>query len=189
MSENCCEHDSLENFPQEAEMAKKNEEKSNEIAEKSQESEVSRLSEELRASNDRFLRLAADFENFKRISAREHANGLKFANEGLILNLLPMLDNLEQAITMGKRAENNKDLIIGLEMVHKQMIEALAKYGVDFFSAMNEKFDPIRHEAVSEREDNESEPGTVIEEFQKGCMLYGRLIRAARVTVAKKAKE
>lgn len=146
-----------------------------------------KLTAELKETHDRLLRVAAEFENFKKISQREHTNGLKFANESLILSLLPVMDNLEQAVRAGKTADSSKDLLIGVEMVLKQLCDTLQKYGVEFFNAQGENFDPSRHEAIGERDDD-STAGTVLEQLCSGCLLNGRLLRPARVIVsAKKA--
>ena len=146
-----------------------------------------KLASELTATNDRLLRLAAEFDNFKKISARERMQSIKFANEGLIVNLLPIMDNLEQAVKAGKKTKEAQDLLVGVEMVLKQMVEALSKAGVEFFSSEGLPFDPNRHEAVCEQEASDVEEGTVVQEFQKGCLFNGRLLRASRVAVAKKS--
>lgn len=146
-----------------------------------------KLTAELKETHDRLLRVAAEFENYKKIAQREQINSVKFANENLIVNMLPVIDNLEQAISVGKKANSSKDLIVGIEMVLKQLCDSLEKFGVEFFSAVGENFDPARHEALSEREDESVDPGVVIEQFQKGCLLNGRLLRAARVVVSKKS--
>ncbi len=142
-----------------------------------------KLTLELKETNDRLLRVAAEFDNFKKISQREHLASLKFANEGLILNLLPVIDNLSAAIKSGKTTDSAKDLVLGVEMVLKQLSDALQKYGVEFFDAQGESFDPSRHEAIGEREDD-SNPGTILEQLCSGCLLHGRLLRPARVIVA-----
>ncbi|MCA9508682.1 MAG: nucleotide exchange factor GrpE [Myxococcales bacterium] len=147
-----------------------------------------KLTAELKQTHEKLLRVAAEFENYKKISQREQMNSIKFANENLVLNLLPVMDNLEQAVTAAKKSDNAKDVVIGVEMVLKQMSEVLEKFGVQFFSTHGENFDPARHEALSEREDDNVEPGTVVEQLQKGCLLNGRLLRAARVVVSKKSE-
>lgn len=154
-------------------------------------SEQDKLADELLESKDRFLRLAAEFENFKKITIRERANSLKFANENLVMSILPVMDNLEQAVIAGKNSEIGaaRDLLVGVDMVLKQLIESLQKFGVEFFSALGLPFDPSRHEAVCEIEDDQVAVGTVVQEYQKGCLLNGRLIRPARVAVAKKSSK
>jgi molecular chaperone GrpE len=148
-----------------------------------------KLADELKQTNDRLMRLAAEFDNFKKISARENANSLKFANENLIASILPILDNLEQAVSAGRSLDqaSAKNLLIGVEMVLKQMIEVLQKFGVEFYASEGQPFDPARHEAVAEEEKDGVEPGTVVSEYQKGYLLHGRLLRPARVTVSKRA--
>lgn len=149
-----------------------------------------KLSDELKETTDRLLRLGAEFENFKKISARESANSIKFANENLINSFLPVLDHLEQAVAAGRSLDQDaaKNLLIGVDMVLKQMIEVLQKFGVEFFSAKGKPFDPKLHEAMGEQSDDTVEPGTVITEYQRGVLLHGRLLRPARVLVAKKAE-
>lgn len=154
----------------------------------SEKSQEERLQEELLETKDRFLRLAADFENYKKIVQREQANSVRFANESLITSLLPIMDNLEQAIISQKKSgDSNNDILIGVEMVLKQLTEALVKFGVEIVSAKGLPFNPAQAEALCELEDDSVPPGTVVTEYQKAYFLHGRLLRAARVAVAKKS--
>jgi molecular chaperone GrpE len=150
-----------------------------------------KLSDELKDTKDRYLRLAAEFENYKKSSAKERINSIKFANEQLILSLLPTLDNLEQAVAAGQKLdqEGAKNLLVGVSMVLKQLTETLEKFGVEFYSARGQTFDPTRHEAVSEEVRDDMPAGMVVTEFQRGYFLNGRLLRAARVSVSKKKTE
>jgi molecular chaperone GrpE len=145
------------------------------------------LKDELLNIKDRYLRLAADFENYKKIIQREQQNNIKYANENLIIALLPIIDSLEQAIIMAKKSSDSKsDVLVGVEMVLKQLLDLFKKFGVEVFSAQGMPFDPARHEALSEQEaDDKVNSGTVIVEYQKGYLLNGRLLRPARVAVAK----
>lgn len=148
-----------------------------------------KLKAELTEAKDRLLRLMADFENYKKIAQREQQNSIKFANENLILSLLPVIDNLEQAIIACKKSgDANNSVLIGVEMVFKQLVDVLGKVGIELFSALNQPFDPSRHEAMGEQEDASVEAGTVITEYQKGYLFHGRLLRPARVVIAKKPK-
>lgn len=146
-----------------------------------------KLTLELKETHDKLLRLAAEFENYKKISQREQLNSLKFANENIVLSLLPIIDNLEQAVAAGKKSDSAKDLVVGVEMVLKHFSDSLEKYGVEFINVLGQPFDPNRQEAIGEREDDQVEAGTVVEQMQKGCLLHGRLIRPARVIVSKRA--
>lgn len=202
MTDNHIEQDAAMNLDDELCMSKKHEPKQDISEDESPapadappalpaEAEISaeeKLKVELDQAKDRFLRLAAEFDNFKKISKREQLNSLKFANESLISSLLPIIDNLEQAVIAGKIADESKtSVLIGVEMVLKQLIDALQKFGVEMFSAKGQAFDPARHEAVSEQEDDSVREGTVVIEYQKGYLLNGRLLRPARVVVAKKS--
>jgi molecular chaperone GrpE len=139
---------------------------------------------ELLETKDRLLRIAADFDNYKKTAQREQLNSIKFANEGLLTNLLPIIDNLEQAVLASKSSEKN-DVVLGIELVLKQFNELLEKSGVEVFSAMGKMFDPSRHEALGQKEDDSVPEGQVILEYQKGYLLNQRLLRPARVIVAK----
>jgi molecular chaperone GrpE len=150
---------------------------------KEEEKEIPDLSIELIETKDRLLRIAADFENYKKTSQREQLNSIKFANEAFITNLLPIIDNLEQAVKSSK--DNNNDVIVGVQMVLKQFYDLLEKAGVEVFSAQGLLFDPARHEALGQQVDDSVPEGTVIQEYQKGYLLHQRLLRPARVVIAK----
>lgn len=147
------------------------------------------LKAELSETRARLLRLAADFENYKKISQREQQTSVKFANAGLITDLLPIVDNLEQAVLACKKSTeaSNNDVLVGVEMVVKQLAELLRKSGVEIFSAVGQPFDPARHEAMGEQISDTVDHGFVVEEYQKGYLLHGRLLRPARVVVAKRS--
>lgn len=139
---------------------------------------------ELGQVQDRYLRLAAEFENYKKRADRDRQMAVRFAGESILHDLLPVMDSLEQALVVPDASEN---LLAGLKMVLKQFQDALAKYGISSFSATGQIFDPQKHEAVAQIEDANVPEGHVIQEFQKGYMLNERLIRPARVVVSKGA--
>lgn len=140
---------------------------------------------EARENYDRFLRQVAELENFKKRVAREKGEALRYANESLIKDLLPVLDNLERAVDHAKEGENGEPLVEGVEMVLKGFLDVLSKHGVTQISAKGESFDPERHEAVAQVENAECEPNSVVEEHHKGYYLLDRLLRPALVSVAK----
>lgn len=146
---------------------------------------------EAREHYDRFLRQVAELENFKKRMAREKGEAIRYANENIIKDLLPVLDNLERAVDHAKGGGNGKPLLEGVEMVFKTFLDVLNKYGVTQISAKGESFDPERHEAIAQVESEEHEPNTVVEEHHKGYYLLDRLLRPALVSVAKppEAKE
>lgn len=134
---------------------------------------------------DRFLRQAAELENFKKRVAREKAEAIRYANEGLVRDLLPILDNLERAVEHAKGGGNGKPLLEGIEMVLRGFLEVLSKYGVTQISAIGEMFDPEKHEAIAQVESEEHRPNVVVEEHHKGYYLLDRLLRPSLVSVAK----
>ena len=134
---------------------------------------------------DRLLRTQAEFENYKKRIEREKADTIKFCNEEIIKELLPVIDNLEIALEHGVNSDNSKSLIEGIEMVLNQFLKSLEKFGVSCFSSVGEQFDPHCHEAMSQIESDKHEENTVVSEFQKGYYLNDRLLRPAKVMVAK----
>lgn len=150
------------------------------------ESKLHEKEQEAKESYDRYLRLSAELENFKKRAEKEKGETYKFANENLIRDLLPVLDNLERAMEHGRESENFKALLEGIEMTQKGFWTVLEKYGITPIDAMGEEFDPNHHEAVMVQEDAHNPPGVVISQLQKGYRLHNRLVRPAMVIVSKK---
>lgn len=144
--------------------------------------------EEAQALHDKHLRLAAEFENYKRLAQKDQRDYARFANESLLKELLPIVDNLERAIKAAKEAPKEgaktDSLIEGVELTLKQFMDLLAKAGVRQIASVGEPFDPARHQAVARVESPGAPDNTVVEEFQKGYLLHERMLRAAMVTVA-----
>ena len=134
---------------------------------------------------DRFLRLSAEFENFKKRMEKEKNDAYKFGTENLIKELLPVLDNLERAIDHGE-AKDPQGLLEGVDMTLKGFLTALEKIGVSPVDASGKEFDPNLHEAVMVQEDAHHPAGTVLTQLQKGYTLHSRLIRPAMVVVSKR---
>ena len=152
---------------------------------------LTQTQKEASSLRERLLRTAADFENYKKRQAREKEDAIRFANENLLKELMPVLDNMERAAAISNQSlegpldENAvKTLVEGVEMVLRQFADILKKFGIESFSALGERFDPALHEAVAQREDPSVPAQTVIEEYQRGYMLHGRLARPAMVIVA-----
>ncbi len=148
-------------------------------------------SAECEALQDKYLRLAAEFENYKRVTQREQREQIRFGNEQLLRELLPVIDNLERAIRSAKEKENGggEALVQGVELTLKLLTEALAKFGVRPIASVGEPFDPTRHQAVAQVESAEVAANMVVEEFQKGYLLHDRLLRAAMVSVSTKTSD
>jgi molecular chaperone GrpE len=153
--------------------------------------DVVKLRQELEAKEkaanenyDRYLRQLAELDNFKRRTSREREEAIRFANEALVRDLLPVVDNLERAVAHSKES-NGKPLIEGVEMVLRGVFDVLAKYGVVQVTAVGEPFDPGKHEAMAQVESRTHAPNTVVEEYHKGYLIRDRLLRPALVSVAK----
>lgn len=140
---------------------------------------------EAKQNHERFLRQLAELENFKKRTVREKEETIKYGNEGLIRDLLPILDNLERAVEHAQGGGNGKPLLEGIEMILKSLLEVLQKHGVTQISAKGKQFDPQKHEAFAQVESEELEANTVVEELHKGYLQFDRLLRPSLVSVAK----
>ena len=143
---------------------------------------------EARENYDRYLRQIAELENFKKRANREKDEAIRFANEALVKDLLPVVDNLERAVAHAKDGGNGRPLVEGVEMVLRGFFDILAKHGVVTISAVGQPFDPEKHEAMAQVESATYDPNTVVEEYHKGYILRDRLLRPALVSVAKTPK-
>jgi molecular chaperone GrpE len=133
----------------------------------------------------RLLRLAADMENLKKRQERERADLLQFANENLIKELLPVVDNLELALEHGQQLEAPASFMEGLEMVHQGFLKALERFGVTPLVSVGQPFDPAFHNAVMQEENPEVPDCSITKELQKGYLMHQRLLRPAMVVVAR----
>jgi molecular chaperone GrpE len=140
---------------------------------------------------DRLLRATADFDNFKKRAAREKQEAIRYANEGLLEKLVPVLDNFEMALAAAQTspAEAGQSLQAGVAMIHQQLRNALTEVGLEEVDASGQAFDPNWHEAVAQKETTEAPEGQVIQQLRKGYKLRDRLLRPAGVIVAKRPAE
>jgi molecular chaperone GrpE len=148
--------------------------------------EKERENQELKEKNDQLLRHVADMENFKKRLEKERADLKEFANESLIKELLPVVDNLELALDHGRQQESGSALFKGVENVLKGFLQVMTKFGITPIQAQGEKFDPAFHNAVMQQEDDAAEDQSILQELQKGYLLKNRLLRPAMVVVARK---
>ncbi len=151
---------------------------------KEEDQETKKLKSELADYKDKYLRLNAEFQNYRRRTEKEKNDIYKFGSEKIIKDILPILDNFERALSTSQ--ENSEDSIKdGIEMIYKQFIDVLKKHGVEEIESIGKEFDPMLHHAVMQDESEESEPNTIIEVFQKGYMLHSKVIRPSMVKVSK----
>jgi molecular chaperone GrpE len=147
---------------------------------------IESLQEKADKNYDLYLRSQADMENFKKRSAKDKEDVVRYANETLIKEILPVMDNLEKAISHAQQDNAVDALREGVSLTLKGLKDSLAKAGVQEVEAQGQPFDPCFHEAVSEMVDERAKPGTVLQELQKGYVLNGRLIRPSMVIVSKR---
>ena len=140
---------------------------------------------EAKENYDRYLRMAADFENYKKRAAKEKEDYVKFGNEDLIKVILPFIDNLERAVSHAEKVHETGVMIEGVRLILQQILQALNKFGLSSFESVGKPFDPARHEAMLVVETDQHEPNQVVEEFQRGYLLRDRLLRPATVSVSK----
>ncbi len=131
---------------------------------------------------EQLLRMAADFDNFRKRTRREQDDLRRYGVERMASELLPVIDNLERALS---HADGDSDPVIqGVQMVFKQFIDVLSNYGIKSFSSVGAVFDPEVHEALSQVSDSGKPVGSIVEELHAGYMIHDRLLRPAKVVVA-----
>lgn len=169
--------ESVENAEETAEVV---EEKT---AEELLQEKIEKLEEEVKASEDKYLRLYAEFENFKRRKNQEIETNNIYKSQKVITEILPSLDNLERALQVDSDNEEVKALRKGVEMVYEGILNALKTEGVEVVETENVQFDPNIHHAVMQGEESDKESGVILDTFQKGYKLKDRVIRPAMVKV------
>lgn len=149
--------------------------------------EVARVTEEAQASYDRWIRLAAEFENHKKRTSREFGALIKNANEALILQILPTLDSFERALQAAQTSGEFEAFRQGVELIYQQLLATLQREGLQGIDSIGQPFDPTRHEAVLAVERADHPPDTIVGEMERGYTLNEKIIRPAKVMVSRKA--
>ena len=151
-----------------------------------QSAQVQELSEALAGAKEQTLRAQAELHNVRRRAEADVEKAHKFGQEKIVADLLPVVDNLERALAnIDTDNEANKAIVEGIELTLKSFIDTLTKHKVEPVDPAGEPFNPELHQAMSMIENPDVEPNTVLEVFQKGYTLHGRLVRPAMVVVAK----
>jgi molecular chaperone GrpE len=138
---------------------------------------------------DKYLRVLAELDNYKKRAAKEKADAIAYGNETLIRDILPILDSLDRA---AEHACNAGDIVAfkeGFNLVKEQLVCCLGKHGVEKIEAVGTEFDPNLHDALLQVESEEHRNNKVVEEFEKGYLLKGRLLKPSKVSVGKAAKK
>lgn len=146
--------------------------------------EINALKDEVNTWKDKFLRKMAEFDNYKKRVEQDQLQLIKYANEKLIKDLLPIIDDFERSLTFSKDELKNNAVLQGVEMVYNKLMKILADYGLKKIDALNQPFDFNLHEALLQVPKDGVEPLTVIEEVEKGYMLNDKVIRHSKVIVA-----
>lgn len=143
---------------------------------------------ELSEEKDKYLRLHADFDNFRKRVQKEKNEWVMYASQGLLEKLLPVIDNLDRALGSLDQENNDiKGLVSGVEMIHKQLMDTLKQEGLERIEAVGQEFDPFLHEAMMQvPAEEDQEDNQIVEELRKGYKFKDRVIRPTMVKVAQK---
>ncbi|MHC4843681.1 MAG: nucleotide exchange factor GrpE [Planctomycetota bacterium] len=152
-------------------------------------SELEALKQEKDELFAKLQRVSADYANFQKRVPKQIADSIALEKETIIKSLLPAFDNFDHTLDKAKHAENIEDVIKGVEIIYGQMLDIFKSFGVEQINALGENFDPTVHQAMMQRSDPDKEEGMILEEFQKGYRLNGRVIRPNKVVVNKQATE
>lgn len=172
-----------------------NEEKKNEHAEVVAGQEVPEADHEQAAlkaveiAQKEILYIRAEFDNYKKRILKEQEQAIRFANKNLIAELLNVVDFFDRALSHAEKLKTRNDgelsnFVSGVEMTRHELVQLLGRFGVEFVGEVGEKFDPEKHEAISQQVVHDKDADTVIEVLQKGCLLQGKLLKPARVVVS-----
>lgn len=157
---------------------------------KEMEARLESLEQEAKENHDRFLRVSAEFENYKKRAAREMGDFRKFANESFVKAMLPVVDNLDRAIESSSNDKNtNTSVVEGVNMTLREILKVFEQFGVMPFESLGKTFDPGFHQAVMQEENEDYPDNTVLNELQKGYLIHDRLLRPAMVVVSKKKEK
>lgn len=145
--------------------------------------EVTQLKTELQESENKYLRMLADYDNFKRRSALDKEALQKYKSQSVLTNLIPVMDNFARALTVEPKTDEARTMMEGMDMIYRSLSEALKTEGLTEIEAVDQEFDPNFHQAIMTEKDEEKPSGVVLEELQKGYILKDRVLRPSMVKV------
>lgn len=148
------------------------------------EAQLEALRQQLDDKQDRLLRALAEADNIRRRAQRDRDDYVKYANESLLRDLIPVLDNLDRALDSARAAAGAESVVTGVELIQRELLRVLERAGVTRYSAVGQPFDPTRHEAIARVVSPDAAPDTVVNETGPGYLLNGRVLRPAMVAVA-----
>jgi molecular chaperone GrpE len=141
---------------------------------------------EAKENYEKYLRSVAELENYKKFAAKERADLIRYNNENIIRDILPVLDSLDRALDLADTSRDVNAFIDGVRMIQEQLLNCLEKYGVRKIEVAGREFDPNIHEALLQVESDEHKDNHVVTEFEKGYLLNDRLLKPAKVSVSKR---
>ena len=147
--------------------------------------ELARTKEEAAENYDKYLRTSAELENYRKRAIKERADAINYGNEKILKDILPIIDSMERALDHSSNSQDFDAFVEGLNLIYEQLFSVLQKHGVESIDAVGQEFDPNFHEAMLQVESEDYEDNTVVEEFEKGYVLNGRLLRPAKAAVSK----
>ena len=190
---NKLEEQDLENPTLEKEEQVSEEPKDQEEAEISPEDLIEKLNEEITSLKDQRLRAIAELENFRKRAEKDQSDALKYGISNFAKEIINIRDNIERAqSSISDEAKNNeaiKSVIEGIDLIAQSVVSTFEKIGIKKIDSLNEKFDHNLHQAMMEIENDELDPGTIVQELIPGYTLHDRLLRPAMVGVSKKSKK
>ena len=190
---NKLEEQDLENLTSEKEEQVSEEPKDQEESEISSEDLIEKLNEEITSLKDQRLRAIAELENFRKRAEKDQSDALKYGISNFAKEIINIRDNIERAqSSISDEAKNNeaiKSVIEGIDLIAQSVVSTFEKIGIKKIESLNEKFDHNLHQAMMEIENEELEPGTIVQELIPGYTLHDRLLRPAMVGVSKKSKK
>jgi molecular chaperone GrpE len=142
------------------------------------------LEQQLAEQKDRMLRAMAEADNVRRRAQRDAEDRVRFANEALVRELIPILDNFDRALASARAAGGAATVVEGVDLIQRELLRMLERAGVTRYSAVGQPFDPSRHEAIARVVSGDATPDTVVSETAPGYLLHGRVLRPALVAVA-----
>nr|WP_084787623.1 nucleotide exchange factor GrpE [Anaerobacillus alkalidiazotrophicus] len=158
--------------------------KDEEVTLSEEELRIQDLETQVKELNDRLLRVQADYDNFRRRTRQEKEAAAKYRSQSLLEELIPAIDNFDRALGVNAESDEAKSIQQGMEMVYRQLTEALKNEGLEVIAAVGQDFDPHYHQAVMQVESEDYQPNVVVEELQKGYKLKDRVIRPSMVKVS-----
>ncbi len=136
---------------------------------------------------DKYMRTAAELDNYRKRAVREKTDAIQYGNETLLRDILPLVDGMDRALEHACNSDDFEAFKKGLEMIKGQLLGCLQKHGVEMIDTKGKEFDPHVHEAMMQVESSEHEDSKVVDEFERGYLLNGRLLRPAKVSVCKRS--